>query len=89
MKVIQKDTISHYNRMMKYGKNYFKKYSVWSQRLFSDRMKKGCTLCPLILHSKKPNDCCNGLWVKLNDAKTLPDWLFFLQEIKNFVKKYG
>ena len=60
-----------------------------------DDVYNPCYLCPLSLFKEKsfPIDegkiCCNGLWAKINEAKTWSTWIKRAEKVLEYIKENG
>lgn len=55
-----------------------------------------CKECPLsditIVYedyTKNAGSCCDGLWSAMSDSKTWSDWLYYAEQIYNYIEEKG
>lgn len=48
--------------------------------------RQGCDICPL---NTPGSSCCNGIWVKMNYAKTWREWIKYAKKVIKYIKENG
>jgi hypothetical protein len=116
MNKLQKETIAHYNRMIKYAKAHidekmdpYEACEEMESEIGEDWHTNSCIyckhyglrrisfppICPLAVFNDKFincggwDNCCNGLWSKLEQVQNWKDWIEAAKEVKKYIRENG
>jgi|GEM_PF-2203726 len=69
------------------GENWYASSCPYCRRYYYGK-RTGCIQCPLG-SSEYSQDCCDGLWKKMDNSQTWGEWIERAKAVKKYVWKHG
>lgn len=104
-KSLKANALAHYDRMIAWASKQNKRRvpDTFKMRLAIGETASGyfcpycikydsyCKKCPLFTPNTDnvSDGCCNGLWRKMNDAKTWGLWLVYAKKVRAYIEVHG
>jgi hypothetical protein len=76
----------------KIGIDWHSDYCPYCEKYLDFKKSNACFNCPLSNNEKSTigsENCCNGLWEKMNKAKTWKTWRKYAELIIEYIKEHG
>lgn len=76
------------------GESWYGEYCSYCEKYYDYECEdedeyEGCPKCPLSNSGKRGFTCCDGLWKKMDEAKTWGTWIKYAEKTLEYIKEQG